>query len=222
MLLHPNKSQISDLQLICQISAEMLTTLRSRLELDSANVILDPEQLVQIAQNVITNAGKAKSLIRQLLSLHGFMRRAGCSVEELLAGLRDGLDGRSEFPLEAWKTIEATFGQLLVAKAIRHAATAVELRYDYTNLVKHARILSDIRPLFSSNADEIEASVVSFTLRIEYTSDDGDHEVSLALDASDVKRLEAACKRALVKAETARQFMEGSSVPTVISGKEDR
>ncbi len=100
------------------------------------------------------------------------------------------------------------------------ASTAIELSYDYANLLRRTKILTDIRPLFNESADEIEAAVVSYTLRLRYDSADGEHELSIALDESDIKTLAAQCERALMKSATARSLMTDTcGVSVTVSGE---
>ena len=99
------------------------------------------------------------------------------------------------------------------------SSTTLDLMYEYENLLQSARVVTDIRPVFSQDATWIEGSVVSHTLRLRYDSTEGDHSISIAVDESDIRELERQCRRALLKAQTARTLMvEQAKVPTVISG----
>jgi hypothetical protein len=100
------------------------------------------------------------------------------------------------------------------------AAKAIELSYDYANLLRRTRILTDIRPLYNDSADCIEAAVVSYTLRLRYDTADGEHELSIALDEADLRTLMAQCERAMTKAKTARDVLAGRcNISIAISGE---
>jgi hypothetical protein len=97
---------------------------------------------------------------------------------------------------------------------------AIELVYDYANLLRRTRVLTDIRPLFNNAADQIEGAVVSYTLRLRYDSADGEHELSIALDESDIRILADQCDRALTKATTARAMLvEKCNLSVIVSGE---
>ena len=105
-------------------------------------------------------------------------------------------------------------------KNVRIAATALELAYDYANLLQRTRILTDVRPIYNKPADRIEGAVISFTMRLKYSNADGEHDLSIALDEEDIETLCEQCQRAIVKAMTARSLMADScKVPVLISGE---
>jgi len=106
--------------------------------------------------------------------------------------------------------------RLLKCRPVRLAATAIELSYDYANLVRNVRILSDIRPLYDEEAEKIEGAVISHTMRLHYDSADGEHELSLAMDEKDISNLMEQCKRALKKSQTAKASVH---FPSIISGQ---
>lgn len=103
---------------------------------------------------------------------------------------------------------------------MRLAAAAVDLAYDYTNLLRRTRILTDVRPIFDWDGEVIEGAVVSFTLRIRYDNAQGEHEISIAMDALDVDALWDQCRRARKKALAARQLItETCNRPATVFGE---
>jgi hypothetical protein len=166
----------------------------------------------------------AGHIVRPLLAFHAIIRQRGLTPDEILEGVRYGVkaskDGWSETELERWGTVEPFLGELLQMPAVRLVATALDLSYEYQNLLQGARIVTDIRPVFNADADGIEGAVVSHTLRIRYDNTEGDHSLSIAMDINDIRELERQCKRALKKAETAQALMrERTNIPTIISGE---
>ena len=98
---------------------------------------------------------------------------------------------------------------------------SMELSYDYANLIRDIRIVTDLRPLFDEQGGNVEAGVVSHTLRVNYSSEDGRHELSLALDLQDIEKLKKQCDRAILKAITVRDaFRSAIEKPCMISGEE--
>ena len=119
----------------------------------------------------------ADSIVRQALILAGWLRREAQAVEKVLTSVRSSI--RSEFNwnaenLERWQRNEPQFGELLSLPIVRLAASAIELSYEYTNLLTGARILTDIRPIFTDDGwkptgkvqDEKEKSTTSFKSHI--------------------------------------------------------
>ncbi len=183
------------------------------------------ELLPHISGAIGDRPGPADAILRQCVSLNGLMRQIGLNHDEIVEGLRFGLLRDSEWSdeqHEQWRQVENAFGQLLCVDAFRIVAKAIDLAYEYANLYRKSRILTDIRPLFSENAETIDGAVVSYTLRIRYDSVDGDHELSIAMDDADVRELRDTCDRAMLKAKTAHEWTnEKFKVSTVISGRSE-
>ena len=160
--------------------------------------------------------------MRQLLSLHGVVRQSGLTVDKVVTGLRSAIEQQGpdvDISLAAWGKIEGTLVELIAERSVRLAATAIELAYDYANLLKRTKILTDIRPLYDVTGDEIEGAVVSYTLRLRYDSADGEHELSIALDDDDIQQLAKQCARAIHKAKAAKALMSKSEVPVAVFGE---
>jgi hypothetical protein len=155
--------------------------------------------------------------------IHGFIRQGGLTVEETLEGLRHTLKGDfswTDADIENWQPVAPIFGELFSLPIVHLVASSIDLSYEYSNLWQGARILTDVRPIFSKDATSIEGAVVSHTLRLYFVSSDGRHELHVAMDESDVQALVEQCERAIQKARTARDLMtDKAKVPTLISGE---
>jgi hypothetical protein len=165
----------------------------------------------------------ANRIMRPLLALQAILRLRRLPPEEAIEAVRHALESASPpwetAQLDRWRQVEPAFKQLLTAPAVRLVSITLELMYEHENLLQSARVVTDIRPVFSEDASHIEGSVVSHTLRLRYDSTEGDHSISVAMDEADIRELKRQCERALLKAQTARALMtEKSEVPTVISG----
>ena len=100
-------------------------------------------------------------------------------------------------------------------------AKALDLSYDYANLLQTTRIVTDIRPIFDNDVTKIDAAVVSFTLRLSYDNTEGNHGLSIAMNQADVKALREQCDRALKKSALARDTIALLPLRVTISGSED-
>ena len=183
---------------------------------------LRPQHLLS-AVGKILDAGDAERLVRQLLSLQGIVRQSGLTVDEVLSGLRSAIEQQGSaagIDVAGWKTIEGNVKSLVELKSVRLAATAIELAYDYANLLRRTKILTDIRPLYDEPGDTIEGAVISYTMRLRYDSADGEHELSIALDEADITSLMHQCERAVRKAAAARKLMvDKCNISVSISGE---
>src|SRR5207248_2371487 len=135
---------------------------------------LRPETLVAEAARVLGgDSDIAESLIRQAVSISGLVRAARLERGEAADGIRKAVqrDGRwNAQELEQWQTAEDTFFDIAYSRPVRLVAKAIDLSYEYANLYRRARIVTDVRPLYTEDAGAIEGAVVSFSLGLRFQS----------------------------------------------------
>jgi hypothetical protein len=219
------ESQREDFQVVRDLGPETLQRVVGRLrQLEPAPV--RPDQLGHaIAEVLGGNTDAAESVVRQALMIYGWIRPGGLQVAEVQEGIRDALKADfnwTDQEIEKWQRIEPALGDLLSLPILRLVASSIDLSYEYANLWRGARILTDIRPIFNEEATAIDGAVVSHTFRLLFEGLDGRHELNVAMDESDIKKLAEQCDRALRKGQTARALMrDNAKVPTMISGESD-
>jgi hypothetical protein len=220
--LAPHQSE--DLQTISKLGPELVRAIGSALS-QLEPVPLRSAPLLGVIKSMLGDqANAADAILRQALAFRGLMRQLGLSIEETLAALGSAI-GRTdwtEIQIEQWRAIESDFQLLIESRPIILVARAIDLSYEYANLYRRGRIITDIRPLFSQDAGAIEGAVVSYTLRLRFDNVEGDHELSVAMDQRDVEQLALQCDRAMKKARTAQVLMNvEAKVSTVITGERD-
>ncbi len=218
--LRATMQQLVDLKKIAELGVDNLGNVFEILQ-SLTNPTLGPQELLAVVSELLPD--DAECLVRQLLSLQGLMRQTGRPVDEVMSGLRTAIEREGAdvgLNLTEWDNIVDILKQLVQQQCVRLSATAIELAYDYANLLRRTKLLTDIRPLFNEDADSIEGAVVSYTLRLHYNSADGEHELSVALDQADVQDLVAQCNRALKKAATSRSLMvDKCGIAVTVSGE---
>jgi hypothetical protein len=219
----PTADQIGELVRLARLGRPTIdNVVRALTDLDDP--IIHPQALLRIASSFLDQRD-AERLVRHALSLHGMARQTGRDVATVLPSVRLWIQRYAETHRDpeapqAWLGVEDAFRALLATKCVRLTAAAVDLAYDYTNLLRRTRILTDLRPIYSLGGDEIEGAVVSYTLRLRYDSAEGEHEISIAMDAADVEAMIHQCSRAKLKATVARDLMtRACHVPATISGE---
>jgi hypothetical protein len=174
---------------------------------------------------VVRDPNDADALLRLLLSLRGIVRQSDERVEEVIDALTEAVMARGDNGLidaDQWNSVLPALAILIESDCVRLAATAIELSYDYANLLQRTKVLTDVRPIFTEAADKIEGAVVSFTMRLRYSNANGEHDLSIALDEDDINALRSQCERAITKARTARDMMvKQCAVAAIISGEDD-
>lgn len=213
-----------DLQVVRDLDVELLRKTAVHLK-QLHPVPLKPEQLFAAVAEVTERLDVADVFVRLALTLYGRVRQAGCGLSDVLDELSSAIEQNPDWSveeIERWKAIDSVFRELIGAPVVRLVTTAIDLSYEHANLLLNARILTDIRPLYSLDATVIEGAVVSHTLRLRYETIDGAKELTISLDETDVEKLVEQCERAQTKSKTARELMQSKAdVPTIVSGGND-
>ena len=136
---------------------------------------------------------EAESLLRPILALSGLIRQWALSVDEVIEGLRSGIrTSRPEWTdtqLANWKSIEPHLQALFEIPAVRIVTKATDLACEHANLLKIARIITDIRP-FSMMTRQTSTRLLSLiVLPRDDSSTQKQDEVILSKHAEPVRSL---------------------------------
>lgn len=221
--------QLEDLVLLRDIGSEALAAINETVS-ELPGPPLRPQELRDAIRRVLTDRERdVDRITSQLLSLFALRRHRRLSAQEVLDGLLYGIERIrdpkarwSEEEQARWESIQPQLLELLSQENIWTVAKAVDLSYDYANLFQGGRIVTDIRPIFDAAASKMKGAVVSFTFRLDYDNPEGNHNLSIAMDESDVRILGVECERALSKARAAQEGMtKGQQLRTIIAGADD-
>ncbi len=204
------KQQSADLKALMDTEASVLVQLKQAIE-NSPDVPLTLDALSECFDKTLNNSSSAGSAFRVVVGLTQLIRQTHVDVDDLVQNLPESMlstdPDENTKTREAWSAIADSLKSLLQCEKIHVAIKAQGLAYDYANLYRSAKIMTDIRPVFDASAEQIFGSIVSFTLRLDFDSRDGDHNLSVAMDQGDVKKLMEECERALRKAQTAKSYV---------------
>jgi hypothetical protein len=110
---------------------------------------------------------------------------------------------------------EARLTQLMTAdSALCITAKAIALSNEHERIFSSARVLTDMRPIFSGTPPQPKAAVITHTLRIESHKAEGHTSEFFGLDLNDLRTLRDALDRAISKEESIRASVrsEGLSI----------
>lgn len=187
---------------------------------------LRPSDLHQALNELLPNrSNEVNSIMRQLMCLYTIRRIHDLSPKDLLEGLLHSIttsDTRwTDDEISRWKTLEPQLNSLFSLQNVWTIVKALDLAYDYTDLLQDVKILTDIRPVFNEDASDILGAIVSFILRLSLDGREGRKSLSITIDEKDVENLKQICERALKKAKTAKEFMCKHDIKrTFICGEE--
>lgn len=140
-------------------------------------------------------------IIEALLPLYMLKGSTNKNTSEFISDVINSLTNSSgdEVKLLAAqaKPLEGRLTKLLGLKGIDLSAKAMSVLFEQQRTFQAARILTDIRPVFSHDATEPPtAAVLIHTLRIEYLKDGESQEFFVAMDKKDIQKLRNALERA--------------------------
>jgi len=175
------------------------------------------EEAVSNAIPKVPNLSKSdlRTIIETLLSLYGVRAEREVSldrfVEEISAahessdsGVHSGGEDRQRF--------QSNLATLLSADVFGLAAKVVDLRTDDERLFCHARILTDLRPVFGPKIEDgPKGMIVVHLLKLGYHDANGKHsEFYVALDSDDLQSMKKLISRAEEKARSLRSYLKGT------------
>lgn len=104
---------------------------------------------------------------------------------------------------------------LLTNKHLYFAAKSDEIVREYGNVYISSRIITDIRPVFDIDVDEVpKGGLIVHNLHIHYQADEerGHKDIYIALDSNDVKALKEALIRAEKKQKSLKSIFDKSGM----------
>jgi hypothetical protein len=151
----------------------------------------------------------SRRIVRSLSNIRDFIENAKTTPEETLDLLTDALDrkhsaGWPEASRAEWTNARARIIGLLALIDDRHPFVllqkASDLTYAHEKVFRDARIITDLRPVFWGDSDQVARGIAIHKLLIEFSIGGTAERVEFALDAADVANLRKLCQRAESKA----------------------
>jgi len=187
--------------------------------------------LAEVSKSVSKEAdlpeAEARTIIGTLLALHRLRSQLKLSSAEFLDGLAARLaeldPGHTQGDLlKSWDSGLAEIRAALDEDSAFGALDkATELIYSHQNVLREARVLTDLRPVYNKAADAIVRMVVTHQLILEYLDGSSRKRLYVAIDAVDLKELKEQCERAADKARVVSESLKDLSWPTSRIGEEN-
>lgn len=110
-------------------------------------------------------------------------------------------------------TLRARLSAALGSEGLQRLARGAGLTQEHSAVFADARVLTDLRPVFGrTDPSVIGGFIATHTLKLEYRDEERNafRCLFVSLDEEDLGRLRLAIDRAMVKADSLRQFVERS------------
>jgi hypothetical protein len=192
-------------------------------QLLNALELASPALLVgDVAKTVSTAVGVPIKAVRPVLFMLASMSRArassGLSIDRFADVVGDTLAQGDSTAKENWPAVKKYLTRALSAPAIQVTAKALQIAGEHNNLFCHARIISDLRPVFDDDTEDARALLISHQLKLAYHQSHGDEdagEVFVSMDHADLLRLRDVVDRALRKHEKLQELAQKTGLPVL-------
>lgn len=174
------------------------------------NLSSDPKATLTAVRTLAsTKTANLKGVLEVLVTLYEVKSQRNVTVEEFVDMICDAMENLDDPQLRLPSTERAEFaGKLLTllnAEVFALAAKAEDLATENDHTFCHARILTDLRPVFGPNPEDgPRAALVMHTLKIGYHQQGHENHRSfyVTLDAENLQALKKIVLRAEEKART--------------------
>jgi hypothetical protein len=187
--------------------------------LAAAQPTLRVDQLtLEVTDAAQIDADKAAAALQAVYSAASLMARDDLSSTQVVAALETeplGVDT---------EVFAARMGKLLGTEALRTSVRAVDLAVADERLMTTARIVTDIRPVFSPRGEqppEPKAALLVHSLRVDYIEDGEQRTFSVMVDGEDMAMLRRVVDRATAKGEALVALIEGADLPYLRGAGDD-
>lgn len=193
---------------------------------EQTNNFLSMRKLAEaVAEKTGIAEEEAFDIVGSLIAFQNLRNQLNLDVDGFIEWLSEPL---VDFAHEEGKEVEAEAWQKELTRikevfdedsAFGVMSKAIELVYAHQNALIDARLLTDLRPVYDKQAKKMLRMVVTHQLVLKYSEENSEKKIYLAVDASDLEKLEKECKRARDKANVVSESMKDLDWATCIVGE---
>lgn len=211
------RSQEEALVRVLELSDEQIDAL-----LSSLDGVEYASSIRRLADSVSSAAGLAEgrtyTIVRVLATLSTMMDRMQRTIPQFSSDIeraaQDTGNDALKNPEIGWEAGKERFSRLLSSRTLAITAKAHALLSESEKTFCDARIILDVRPVFTSDGAEAPSAFIALhTLRVSFHTSDGLESIDIAMDSADVRLLEGATKRAREKEESAVSAIRPTGIP---------
>ena len=138
-------------------------------------------------------------------------------IDELFQAADESGDERLTPQPGGWGDLKERLSRLLsLERSLGVTAKALYLAYQFPRHYHGAQVLTDARPVFTTNPAEPPAAfIIGHTLQIQVHDDGEDCRWFVMLNTDDLVDLKRVIERAIEKEQSLKQLMSSTGVPTL-------
>jgi hypothetical protein len=137
-------------------------------------------------------------------------------TEQVVLAAKESEHPQLKLDADGRETLKDRLRRALSQKAVGFTAKALSVAIEHKYLLHQARIMTDMRPVFTGSASDPPAAfVVSHVLRLTCHVDSGFEEFYMAASSEDLARIAEVVKRAQNKEASLREAMKACNIPVL-------
>ncbi|RIK82563.1 MAG: hypothetical protein DCC68_06010 [Planctomycetota bacterium] len=164
-------------------------------------------------------------VIRSLMNFHHIATSMKVGPTSFFDLVTEAIDRKN---LEEWRTecrekwlaakpaVSAAIEELTLDHPLTLLNKVSELTYAHQRVLNSSRIITDVRPVFRTDATSVVKSIVIHKLLIDHSSGGSKSRTEYALDAADVAELKRQCIRAEEKAAAIKALLAKADMNPVV------
>lgn len=165
------------------------------------------------------DAPRVARLVNLLVTLFAVRKQLGLSIADFVQALRRAATTTKNPAFEsdeAWGRTGALLSKALTLdRTVGVASKAADVLEQYPAVFKTARILTDLRPVFTPGDDaKPVAGIVVHQLKIEFLEGENEREFFVAVADEELNEIISALQRAAAKARNLREIVRVGGLPT--------
>ena len=212
------KRELPSLKKLAEIDQSCFASFISALE--AARPTLTPRQFAnQISDKVGTIASEdLLTILNTVFALYGMKEKGGGSSEDLADSVsKAAAESKSKdirFPAEKQALLKDRLKLLLdLDKPLAVTSKALDVMTEHERIFCGARILTDMRPVFTGSPPSPAAAVIIHNLKVGFHQAGEHREFYVALDDSDIQLLKDVIAHAEEKAVALRSLLSKANLP---------
>ncbi len=154
---------------------------------------------------------KALGIILVLSNLYTVRSRENIPVEDFVKDFQEAVTAEGLKPKNvSWEEFNSYLTNVIsFDQSIGLSSKAFDVMTEHAKVFGWSRILTDLRPVFKADPKQSPAAaVVVHTLQIGYREGGDTKEFYVAMDCSDIKKLQMSLERAILKEESLKELMK--------------
>jgi hypothetical protein len=213
------REALPDLKAIAELDEHLFKTLISAIR-ETDPTLTQAQMSNQIREKVKLSTADISGVLGTAFVLFNLKEKArggnALRDQDLVDGIinSETVATSTEFSEVKKANLRDRLGQLvLLEKPLGITSKAFDVMTEHDRIYCGARILSDIRPVFSTNVDAAAGAVIVHTLQIGFHQMGKHQEFYVALDTNDIQTLKSVIERAEKKTVALEAILKKSDVP---------